>query len=130
MAAATSAIDTPEKTDETNFYKLAASVVIYKGTIVSLNAAGFAIPGTDTASTKVVGIADDTVDNSTGIAGAKSAKVRRGVFKLKNSGIVQANIHANAVVVDNQTVASDSTNDIVAGRIEAIDTDGVWVRIY
>lgn len=130
MAAATQPIETPEKSGSTNRYKIAASTVIYKGIMVALNAAGFAIPAADTASTKVVGIADETVDNSGGAAGDASVLVKKGAFKLKNSesnAVAQANVHANCVVADNQTVSMDTTNDIVAGRVESVEADGVWV---
>lgn len=132
MAAATSPIATPHKTDSVGFYKLAASTTIYGGTMVALNAAGYAIPAADTASTKVVGVADETVKNESATAGAANVRVKRGVFKFKNASanpVVQATLHSNALVVDNQTVGADTTNDIVAGRVEALDPDGVWVRI-
>lgn len=133
MAAATSPINTPHKTDAVGFYKIAASTTIYAGTLVALNAAGYAIPAADTAATKVVGVAEDTVKNGTSTAGAFSVRVKRGVFKFKNATtnpVVQATLHGNALVADNQTVAADTTNDIVAGRVEALDPDGdVWVRI-
>lgn len=133
MAAATGPIATAEKTDSVNLYQLAASTTIHKGIMVALNAAGYLVQASDAAALKVVGIAEDSAVNSTATAGKASVRVKRGVFKIKNAAvnpIVQATIHGNALVADNQTVAADTTNDIVAGRVEAIDDDGgIWVRI-
>lgn len=133
MAALTRDRDTPHKYKERKQgpVPLAASTKIYAGGLVAtLN--GYAVPAGDTASHIVIGRAEEQVDNSSGAAGAKSMAVSRGVFRFNNAGtITQANVGANATVVDDNTVglAAGTTNDIVAGRIEEVDDLGVWVAV-
>lgn len=67
-AAATSAISAPEKTSSTVSLPVAATKVIYAGTLVAEDANGDAQPASDTAGLRVVGRAESTVDNSVGQA--------------------------------------------------------------
>lgn len=127
--------NTPYKDGELVGFKVAASTKIEAGKMVSVNSGGYAIEAADTASTIVVGVADETKDNSAGSNGDLTVLVRRGkVFKLKNSGataLTQAAVGSNVYVQDDETVAPASvpTNDIVAGKCLAVDSDGVWVLI-
>ena len=98
------------------------------------DAAGFAINAGDDANTVVVGVADETVDNTAGAAGDVEIKVRRtGVFTF-NSGFsaAQADVNTLCYAVDNQTVdlAATTTNDVLVGRIvEVISSSKVRVDI-
>lgn len=133
MAAATADRKTSARsTGRTFTADLAAATKIWLGTLVAVNAAGYAVPASDTAALKVIGVALSTVDN-TGAAGAKSITVETGVFKLVNlaTAIVQASKHKLCYVGDDQSVttAAVAANDVVAGIVDAIDTDGVWVYV-
>lgn len=96
--------------------------------IVCRDANGEAVNGTDTADLVCVGRSQQAVDNTDD---GKSIKVRRGPFWWQNNGnITAAHIGLQATVVDNQTVglAADTNNDVVAGRILAVDANlGVLV---
>lgn len=134
MAAATVDLQTIRRHNSRRIvrYQVDASVKIFNGTIVML-VAGFARPGADTAAAICVGIADETVDNSSGSAGAKSINVVAGIAaKLQNNAgaIVQADIGKSANIVDDNTVTdAATTNNIVAGKIEELDpVDGLpWI---
>ena len=70
-----------------------------------------------------------------GANGAISVQVKRGTFKYGNSSagdlIAQADVGADCYIVDDQTVAktNGSSTRSVAGKIIAVDADGVWVKI-
>jgi len=102
---------------------------------VSVNAGGYLIPAADTASTIVVGIAQETVDNTAGADGALSCEVHRGeCYQLANSAtaaVTQASVGSYVYVEDAVTVAlaSGPTNDIVAGTCYGVSSSGVWVLI-
>lgn len=136
MAALTKDRNAPNKElGRTISLRVAAATQIFGGSLVALNDAGFAIPGTNVATgTKVIGVADEEVDN-VGAAGDLRVKVRKGVFGFVNDGnVVQADIGEEAMVADDQTVtnAATSTNDKVAGTIDDIDDDDglVYVKIH
>ncbi len=115
-------------------FKVAASTKTEAGKLVGVNSAGYAVEGGDTAGIKILGVADETVDNSSGANGDKTVRVRKGkVFKLKNSGtnaVDVADVGSNVFVEDDETVADDpGTNGIVAGRCMEVVSDGVWLEI-
>lgn len=111
---------------------VAASTVIYGGSIVMLDAAGNAVPGATATDLTSRGIAQEFVDNSGGAAGDRDVQSRRGVFHLENDGsVTRPDIGGQAYVVDDQTVAnSDGTGSRSAlGKIVDLDATGVWVDI-
>jgi hypothetical protein len=86
-----------------------AAVKIYAGSLVCVNAAGYAVPAADTVNFKFVGIALEQVDNSAGQAGDKTIRVRRaGVFEFKASSIAQSDVGKQMYVVNDETF--DETN--------------------
>ena len=113
---------------------LAASIKAIKGGIAA-NVAGYARPGITATGHKMFGVFDETVDNTAGAAGAKSARVIRGVFTFNNSSagdlIAQADVGNNCYVVDDQTVAkTDGTGTrSIAGVIEGFKDGLVLVRV-
>jgi hypothetical protein len=134
MAAATAPFPAPELTGKDYVVGLAASTRIWAGTMVSLNAAGRAIPAADTASTRVIGRAEQSVDNSAGSAGDLSIQVKPGCFKFNNSAtqpVTIASIGLVCYVEDDNTVAiaAGPTNDIKAGIVVRVDADGVFVDL-
>ncbi|TSA13003.1 MAG: hypothetical protein D4R73_01530 [Deltaproteobacteria bacterium] len=81
-----------------------AAVKIYAGSMVCINAAGYAAPAADTVNFKFVGVALEQVDNSTGQAGDKTIRVRRsGVFEFKASSIAQSDVGKQMYVVNDET---------------------------
>lgn len=114
---------------------VAATKKIFEGSLVCLNATGFATPGATATTLKADGVAETTVDNTGGADGAVSVEVRKGMFRFANSAagdaITRAEIGTNCYVVDDQTVAkTNGTNTrSVAGTVVDVDAQGVWVRI-
>ena len=133
MPAATAPFPAPRHPSDEIIAGLAAATTIYAGTMVSLNAAGNAIPAADTASTRVVGRAASTVVNA-GSAGDLSIVIERGAFKYNNSAanpVTIASIGLPCFVVDDNSVAvaAGPTNDIKAGIVLRVDSDGVVVDL-
>lgn len=113
---------------------VAASTKIYAGSIVCINASGYAVPGSTSATLKARGVAQEQVDNSAGSAGDRRVESRRGVFPFANSTsadeITRAEIGSTCYIVDDQTVAktSNSSARSAAGIVRDVDSDGVWVE--
>lgn len=128
MAALTEERNTPESAGICLQLPAKDAEVLFAGALASLDANGEVVNAGDTASTKVLGRVEETVDNTND---GENVKIRRGAFWFDNDGnITAANIGDNATVLDNQTVslASVTTNDIVAGKILDVDaTLGVLI---
>jgi len=121
MTAATRDLNTSMRGAEENFigFPVADNVHIYKGTLVALNVAGLAIPAADAANAKVMGVAQEGVDNTLAghIGGGKTIKVRSGCeVRLPATSITQAMVGTTMYVVDDNTFDDAvGTNSIKAG---------------
>lgn len=122
--------DTPAIKGEFYVYPMVATDIIYKGSIVVLDTAGNAEPGTTATGKMAVGRSEEYQDNSAGAATDKDVKVRAGVFRFGNGDtITKAHIGDTAWIVDDQTVSKASSGKSRAGIIVDVDSLGVWVEI-
>lgn len=132
MAPLTAGRNTPELTGDRREGGMAAATKIFQGAIVMRNAAGNLTKGATALNLVGAGRAEQTVDNP-GAAGAASVPYRKGVFRYANSAaadaITPADIGGPAYAVDDQTVAKTSGTNTrsIAGKIEGVDAQGVWV---
>ncbi len=105
---------------------------IYKGTIVCVTAAGWAVPGADTAGLKVVGIAEEQVTNA-GSSGDEVVQVSKGVAALNGGSTppLQADIGRVVYVSTDQEVekAGAVSNDVEAGILDSIVGSQYWVSV-
>jgi predicted RecA/RadA family phage recombinase len=105
-----------------------ASAVIPIGVMVAVATPSTgAVNAADTATHIVMGL---SCQQASGPAGDAKIVVERGVFLMANDGtITAANVGQPCTVLDNQTVslAATTTNDIIAGYIDEVDGEGVWV---
>jgi exosome complex RNA-binding protein Csl4 len=126
--------DTPRRSGDARELGVASNATIFAGAMVAVNTSGYAVPASDTAGLRVVGRAEESVDNSgTAGDGALSIAVRRGVFRWENGDTLTiADVGNLAYVEDDQTVqtAASATHDVVAGIIIDVDSDGAWVDTY
>ena len=129
--AATQAIDTPERAGGMRFYPLGAGAKIWTGTLAALDANGNLFPASDTAGLRVIGRAQQDMDNTGGAAGALSLNVKVGTFLFHNSGtdaVTAAGKGAVCFVEDDNTVSATGGNhQIRAGRVVDVVSAGVWV---
>lgn len=107
---------------------------IFGGSLVAVNAAGYALPGSDTAGLIFQGIAMGRADNTGGQNGdIKVALRRRGLFLLTlATAITQANVGDNVFLVDDESVdlTANVTNKIFCGIIAAVETTTqAWIDI-
>lgn len=114
-------------------YPVKANAILYKGAIVTIDVAGFAIAATDVATNKVAGVAIEKVD-ATGFAdGDKWIRVDADCeFLFAASSITQAMVGALMVIVDDNTVddAAGATNDISVGKLtQFVSTTSGWVYV-
>lgn len=130
MAALTVDRNTPQRQGDLFVLGVAASTKIFAGSLVCLNAAGYAVPGSVSTTLKAAGRAEEQVDNGTGSANDKTVTVRKGTFKFANAGDVTiAHIETSVYINDDQTVSSVATGKSVAGKCVGLDSDGVWITI-
>lgn len=105
---------------------VAATEVIYSGTMVGLDASGNAVPAA-IAVPVMRGVAQAQADNSAGAAGDTRIETRPGTFHFANDDLTRAHIGDNVFVLDDQTVKSTGT--LIAGKLVDLDAGGAWVKI-
>lgn len=131
MTALTKDRNTARRSGDEYSHPVAASTKIFAGSLVALNATGYAAPGSAVATLKSPGRAEEQVDNSAGANGAKTVTVSKGTFKWANHGtntLNRTHIGSTCYIEDDQTVGSSATGKSAAGTVMQIDSDGVWVR--
>ena len=135
MAALTNARDTNEIANGAKYLVLPVkgATTIYQGSIVALDATGYAIPGKKATDITAAGRAEETVANS-GADGELVIKVSRGVFVFENTATTANKVGAAHVlkpcyIEDDQTVTALATGASVAGRVIRVDDEGVAVEI-
>lgn len=135
MPALTQDRNTPLKDAGIISFLVAAATKIYAGSLVVANANGYAAPGSVATTLTALGRAEEQVDNTAGANGAKSINVRRcKAFKFANYAtdlVTQADIGKTCYIVDDQTVAktNGTSTRSAAGKVLAVESDGVWVYI-
>jgi len=112
---------------------VAASAILYVGALAVLDASGNLAPGTAATGLTARGVVQADVDNTGGAAGAVTAETVTGVFRFNNNAgdVTRAFIGKSAYIVDDNTVSSSSATSTrsVAGVIDDVDADGVWVAV-
>jgi hypothetical protein len=114
--------------------------LIPAGTMVCINATGFAVSGHEATGLTYAGRAEERMDNTNGADGDLSVLVRcnKAVCWRNDGSIVQALLGHTVHVLDNRTVtATDGSTTGAnatpatrskAGSVVLIDTDGVWIK--
>lgn len=134
MTALAAERNTKERIGDVFDLPVKANTKCYLGGLAVIDA-GYAAPGRTATTLVAAGRFEESVDNTGGAAGDKKVRVKRGIYKFANSAagdlIAQADVGADCYIVDDQTVAkTNGTNTRSrAGRIVAVDSDGVWVQI-
>lgn len=113
---------------------VAASIKIWEGALVFLLATGYA-SDTPTATALCLGVAPETVDNSTGSAGDLNISPKRGTYAMVNSAggdaLAAADIGKRVYAVDDQTVAKTSNigTRCVAGTLVSVEGGLCYVEV-
>jgi hypothetical protein len=114
-------------------YPVATNMKIYAGSLVCINAAGYAAPAADTTGYRFAGVAMEKVDNSAGSNGSETVKLRRaGVFEFDAVSITQAMVGTDMFATDDHTFddAAGPTNDIKVGRlVKYVSATKGWIDI-
>ncbi len=109
-------------------YPVAPNTTIYKGAIVALitsgTNAGTAVPASDTANSRVVGVATKPSANN-------AVEVMHGqVFAFAFSGtITKSNIGQPVYAIDDNTVALTTTNSVKVGYLVDVSGNQAWVFV-
>jgi hypothetical protein len=130
--AVTAARKTAERDGKQFSHPVAATEVIFKGAMIALDASGDVVDVTEATGLIILGIAEESVDNTDGDAGDVRVTARAGTFKLANAdagdAITRADIGQPCYATDNETVSDVVTGRSLAGVIVDVDADGgIWV---
>lgn len=133
MTALTAPRSATERSGQTSTTPVAAATKIWQGGIVVMEG-GVSKPGKTGVGLVVLGLAEETVDNSSGAAGAKSVTSRRGCWRCANLAsdpVTAADVGQDVYLVDDQTIAKTSggATRSVAGKLIDVDAVGAWVRL-
>lgn len=133
MSSATAPIFTLKARPVSRFLlPVAAAAKIYYGTAVCTDAAGNLIDGGDISGATYKGIANESVDNTDGIAGALSCQVipptddQNRYVQFPCTSPDQTWMAKRVFLTSNQAVvlAASSSNKVVVGTVVTVDATG------
>ena len=132
MAALTNVRDTSELGGKYIALPVKGATTIYQGSIVAIDANGYAIPGKKATGLKAAGRAEETVENKGG-DGEAVIRVARGVFVFDNTAtsankITAAHVLKPCYMEDDHTVTALAMGASVAGTVIRVDDEGVAVE--
>jgi hypothetical protein len=133
MSALTRDRATPYREGIEMEYSVAANTKIFAGSLVCVNATGYAVPAADTSGYRFAGVAMEQVDNSGGSDGGQVLRLRRaGVFEFDAGSITQDMVGADMYAADDHTFddAAGPTNDIKVGQlVKYVSATRGWIDI-
>lgn len=134
MAPLTKDRNTPQSLGDRRSAGVAATAILFAGSMICRNAAGFTVSGATATGLVGIGVAQARADNSAGADGDETVLYEAGIWQFANSAggdeITDAEVGDLCFVVDDQTVAKTSATSTrsPAGIIDHVDATGVWVR--
>ena len=109
-----------------NELPVAAGELIYQGAVIGYNSSGYVrnLNNTD----NFAGFAEDHIDNSTGLDGAKRIRIRkRGSILLEITGITLTDLGRAVYATNNNNFTLSPTNAVYVGQISKIEASGTAV---
>ena len=118
--------------DERAAHPVAATTHIYAGTLVFLNAAGYADDDIAAGANTFAGVSIAEVDNSGGANGDTDVEVyAEGIFELTGAGFTQGTVGENIYASDNYTATETSTNNVLIGTcVEFVSATKILVKFH
>jgi len=132
MAALTKDKITEKKVRGLKTYPVKDATKIYAGSLVAIQTDGHAVPASDTAALKVVGVAFKQADNGSGADGDINVEVEAPILaRFAATSITQAMVGQVMYVADDQTFDDGlGTNGVKAGVLgEFISTTEGWIKV-
>ena len=127
----TLAKDTPRDYElgELNEFPVIATDIIYEGAAVGINGSGYARPLV--AGDKFLGFCEQNVDNSTGAAGDKRARVRiAGLAKLNVGSVAITDVGKPVFASDDDTFTLTQSTNSYIGRVHRFEATGVCIVAF
>lgn len=118
----------PEKLGQSYGYGVLAGVKLYGRAIVGITSTKLAVPAGHGSAVKLIGLAEERVDNSAGADGDVKVRVKKGLFLIPLSATV-ANIGAAVYATADDTFTLTASTNLQIGVIDAVDADGTWLKI-
>ena len=113
---------------------VAPGVRIFRGALVGVTEDYAAVPAGHVDCAGGLGIAMDPADNRTGQKGSKRVIISTGIFNMTEALAVASvsapNIKGPVYASDDDTLTLTALNgEVLIGTIDAIDEEGVWIKI-
>ena len=130
MSALNTERNTPFRAGERFSDAVLGGSQIWAGSLVVLDASGYAQPATAEAGLVVRGVALHSVDARDEADGALQIETGTGICRLAAAETIdRSHIGEVAYAEDDQSVGLTATERTVVGPIVDVDVEGVWVRV-
>ncbi len=129
MANLTSDLVVKERLSKRFGYGLKAGAKFYRGSVIAVTSAGYAVRPGDSGAAAIVGISPALIDNSGGVDGALRVEPRRGILALTVPSATHANIGAAVYATDDATLTLTASTNLRLGTLVGIDAGQTFVEV-
>ena len=127
--AATNDLNYQERDGKAYAFPALAGVKIYGRAAGGITANKEAVPAGHVSAVKLIGLAEERVDNTNGATGDQLVKFRKGTFLIPLAA-TPANIGAAVYASADDTFTLSSAGGVLQiGVVDAIDAAGTWLKI-
>lgn len=119
-----------QRTNDRYGYPVLAGVRIFGKTVGGITANQEAVPAGHANCVKIIGLSEEHADNRDGATGDVMLNFLKGTHQFPVAAATVANIGATVYAADDDTLRLTNASvpaELPAGKLEAIDADGVWV---
>ena len=109
-------------------YPVLGGVRIFGGTYIGVTAALAAVPAGHASCVALIGFAEENVDNRDGATGDRLINAKKDVTAIPLAGATAADIGKTVYASADDTFTLVAGALLPAGKIDAIDADGVWLK--
>ncbi|HAU76450.1 MAG TPA: hypothetical protein DCW88_13270 [Agrobacterium sp.] len=109
-------------------YPVLAGVRIFGGTMCGVTAALAAVPAAHASCVALIGFAEEAVDNRDGATGDRLINLKKEIRNIPLAGATPADIGKTVYASADDTYTLVAGVLLPAGKIDAIDADGVWLK--
>lgn len=109
-------------------YAVLGGVRIFGGTMIGITAALAAVPAGHASCVALIGFAEENVDNRDGTTGDRLINAKKEVTLITLAGATAADIGKTVYASADDTFTLAAGALLAAGKIDAIDADGVWLK--
>jgi len=125
--AATTDLSYPQRNGDAYSFGVLGGVKLFGRAVVGITATKLAVPAGHVSAVRLMGLAEERVDNTSGADGDVKVHVKKGTFLIPLSA-TPTNIGAAVYASDDNTFTLTAGALLQIGTVDAVTAEGTWLK--